>query len=114
MKVDRQISSRDDPCITETEVKSQIKKMKAGKAPGLDHIKTELYEYLIDNDQILTELTLIFNNILNEGVVPANWKNSKTILIKKKYKPKVSDFIPIALTDISYKLMMGILKDKIS
>ena len=90
-----------DPRLTETEVENQIKKIKSGKVPGLDLIKPELYKYLIDNDQILTELSLIFNNILNEGVIPVNLKNSKAILIKKKYKPKISNFRLIALTDIS-------------
>ena len=40
----------------ETEVENQIKKMKAVKTSGLDFIKPELYKYLIDNDQILTDI----------------------------------------------------------
>ena len=51
--------------------------MKPGKAPSLELIKPEFYQYLIDDDQLLTEPTLIFNDILYDGVVPVNRKNSK-------------------------------------
>ena len=51
--MDRHISNMGDPLITETEVKNQIRKMKPGKAPSLELIKPELYQYLIDNEPMI-------------------------------------------------------------
>ena len=55
---------------------------------------------------------MIFNNILDEGDAAIHWKIQKQFQLKTKNKPKVFDSRPITLTDISYKLMMSILKDK--
>ena len=50
---------------------------------------------------------------MNLGTVPDSWKKSNTKLIPKSAKPTVDQLRPIALTDISYKILMGILKTKI-
>ena len=53
------------------------------------------------------------NEILQNGKVPQNWKTSNTSLIPKTKKPNVNELRPIALTNTSYKIFMGIIKDKI-
>ena len=53
------------------------------------------------------------NNILETGIPPLGWKNSKTVLIPKTKMPKVSEFRPIALTNVSYKIFMGVCKNAI-
>ena len=103
-----------DPMITREEVVSQIKMMKAGKSPGPDSLKPEIYKYLVDSPEVVDSLTVSLNKIVCEGSVPAEWKRSKTILIPKTPKPKASDLRPIALIDVSYKILMGILKNKIA
>ena len=103
----------EEPIITMIEVTTQLKKLKTGKAAGPDTIKPELYKYISSNTNIIATLTTILNEIINEGNIPAKWKTSKTILINKNSKPKVSELRPIALTDVSYKILMGIIKDKI-
>ena len=45
--------------------------------------------------------------------IPKSWKGTKTKVIKKIKKPMVKDFRPIALADISYKILMSIVKDQI-
>ena len=45
--------------------------------------------------------------------IPESWYTSKTVLIPKTKKPTVKDLRPIALTNATYKLFMGILKTKI-
>ena len=54
------------------------------------------------------------NNILDKkDKLPSTWTESKTVLMSKKNKPTVKDLGPIALTNATYKLFMGILKSKI-
>ena len=51
--------------------------------------------------------------ITKEDNVPESWYTSKTVLVRKSKKPTVKDLRPIALTNTTYKLFMGILKTKI-
>ena len=54
------------------------------------------------------------NNIIDKiDKLPSTWTKSKTVLIPKKNKPTVKDLRPIALTNATYKLFMGILKSKL-
>ena len=53
------------------------------------------------------------NNIIDKiDKIPSTWSKSKTVLIPKKNNPTVKDLKPIALTNATYKLFMGILKSK--
>ena len=42
-----------------------------------------------------------------------SWALSKTITVPMKKKPTIRDIRPIALTNATYKLFMGILKSKV-
>ena len=58
-------------------------------------------------------MTRGMNNILDKkDILPSTWTESKTVLIPKKNIPTVKDLRPIALTNATYKLFMGILKSK--
>ena len=54
------------------------------------------------------------NNTLHNGNTLEDWKTSNTKLIPKVKMPKVKELRPIALTNCSYKLLMGIIKDMIT
>ena len=110
-KKQNQISPMNWHDISENEIKNQVTKMKNG-APGPDNIKPKIYKTLVENDNILTFLTKCFNKIMVENYIPKQWKEYKTILIPKKAKPKIQDFRPIALTNCSYKIFMGIIKNR--
>ena len=113
MPVEKFIKNMKKPIITLEDVENQIKKLRNGKASGPDQVKPELYKYLIENRQVMNHIMEILINIIDEEKIPKEWKESKTTLIQKKKKPKVNDLRPIALTNISYKILMGILKNKI-
>ena len=113
MRVDRKINNMKYTPITTTDIKKQINKLRSGKAPGPDGLKPELYKYLQEDEQFLTIMKDIMNQIVSSGHIPSNWSLSNTKLIPKNKNPKAKEFRPIALTDITYKILMGILKDKI-
>ena len=86
-------------------------------APPLDtplSLVPELYKFLTRSSEILKTLTNLLNDTLQNGNIPDGWKTSNTKLIPKVKKPKVNELRPIALLDYSYKILMGILKNKIT
>ena len=99
--------------ISVEDVKRQINKMKKNKAPGPDTLRIEIYKALIEEEDIISMMCILMNKVLETGQVPANWKTSKTVLLEKKKRPTIEDLRPIALTNCSYKILMGILKQKI-
>ena len=99
--------------FTEEEVKKQLVKMKSDKQPGPDLIKTNIYKWMGDSRLCIETLCRCLNKIIRTGHIPEQWKNSKTTLIQKKSKPNCADFRPIALTNTSYKIFMGLLKEKL-
>ena len=54
-------------------------------------LKPELYKYLMNNENILNTMKILFNDIyiLDSGKEPQNQKTSITKLIPKYVKPKV-------------------------
>ena len=107
------IHKMEEVKISIEDIKRQIKKMKNNKAPGPDKIKIEIYKAITEKEDIMLSLCNLFNKVLDTGDVPISWKQSKTVLIQKKKRPTIDDLIPIALTNCSYKIFMGIIRKKI-
>ena len=103
----------NEPEITVEDVKKQINKMKTGKASGPDEVKVELYKCLCEDDDLVLMLKELLNEVLTTGIIPEEWKTSRTVLIEKKPKPKANELRPIALMNTHYKIFMGIIKEKI-
>ena len=78
--IENRYSRMNEPVISNEDIKTQIRKIKSGKAPGPDNIKPELYKYLIDNENIVQNMKNILNNIIETGDIPEDWKSSITIL----------------------------------
>eukprot|EP00633_Aureoumbra_lagunensis_P003643 CAMPEP_0197301442 /NCGR_PEP_ID=MMETSP0890-20130614/50398_1 /TAXON_ID=44058 ORGANISM="Aureoumbra lagunensis, Strain CCMP1510" /NCGR_SAMPLE_ID=MMETSP0890 /ASSEMBLY_ACC=CAM_ASM_000533 /LENGTH=683 /DNA_ID=CAMNT_0042780741 /DNA_START=1545 /DNA_END=3593 /DNA_ORIENTATION=+ len=61
--------------ITESEIIEVIKKLKPGKATGLDCISTELLKSIaVENHTMITALASIFTNCLLTGNIPKEWQ----------------------------------------
>ena len=99
--------------IEEEDVIRAVKKMKNKTAPGPDGLKTELYKAIAKTGVGLTALTRCINNAIETKENPPSWKTSKTKMVPKKAKPMAKDLRPIALTDVSYKLCMSVIKEKV-
>ena len=59
------------------------------------------------------KLKTALQNIIDKDLKIKSWGKSSTRLIPKVKKPTAKQMRPIALTDVSYKLFMTILRKKI-
>ena len=108
------IGYMEDPHITPDYVTQQIRKIKEMKSAGPDGIKPNLLKILENDIQYINILAESINKILTkEDNIPESWYISKTVLVPKTKKPTVKDMRPIAVTNATFKLFLGILKTKI-
>ena len=108
-----QISKMDTPAIEQIDVEQCIKVMKSKSAPGPDGLKVEMYKALVKEPRCLEALTNCFQNELDNQEKPDEWKSSRTKMIPKVQKPTAAQLRPIALTNVSYKIFMSIVREKI-
>ena len=74
----------------------------------------DIFKILRTDKQCTQVLTWTLNKITRqEEMSPKSWALSKTVMVPKKKKPTIGDLRPIALTNATYKLSMGILKTKV-
>ena len=99
--------------ISTTEIKNSLKSMKAGKAAGPDNLKPEYFKAFQGNDKCLEALKISLNKILESGEIPESWTESNTIMIPKVKTPEAKDLRPISLTNMSYKIFMRIMRERI-
>ena len=71
-----------DHPITMSEVQTELKSLKLGKAPGIDRINNDFYKYL--SDYLLQPLTVLFNYIWEKGVYPNKWSEGIIQPLHKK------------------------------
>ena len=95
------------------EVIKVLRKMKNGRCGGVDGLKPEMYKVLEGSEVFVNAMVRGFQRVVETGDMPESWKRSRTVLIPKKSRPTVDQLRPIAMTDISYKMLMGILRDRI-
>ena len=80
---------------------------------GLENNTMEINEYRFPSTLREQKMVTAINNTITKKEIPDEWSSSTTKLIPKTKKPTAKDFRPIALTECSYKICMGIIKDKI-
>ena len=102
-----------DPRMIDENTKTELKNLKEGKAAGLNKMKPELYKALGKREICRRVMTDDYNIILDGGAIPEGWKKTRTKLIKKVQKPRPKDHRPIAVANISYKILMSHLKKEI-
>ena len=95
------------------DVRRALGKVKKGKQPGPDKLKGEIFKSLKDSEKLVIHLTEAYNAVLEDGTVTEKWKRSRTVMISKTKKPTAKEHRPIALTNVGYKLFMGLVKDKL-
>ena len=99
--------------LKDGELKEKIRKLKNNKAAGTDKLKAELFKELGKRETCREIILKCFNNVLKEGETPESWNISRTKMIRKERRPTVRDFRPIAITNISYKIFMSLIRERI-
>ena len=104
-----------DAPFTMHELTLALRKLKSSKAPGPDgqvggpykHASYILRMYLLDH----------YNQCLSSATVPSDWLFSEVVMIVKNYSKDtrlLSNYRPISLTNISYKIFASMLQSRLS
>ncbi|CAG8555125.1 22850_t:CDS:2, partial [Gigaspora rosea] len=83
--------------IIQEEVKTVIQNLPRGKSPGTDGLMYEFYQ--ATEEEVTPVLTMLFNNVLEEGKMPSSWHKSLITLIPKKSEELelINNWRPISL-----------------
>ena len=102
-----------DRKFTLQEIDGAIKHLKSGKAAGSDDIRNEYISY--ENKQLKPILQLLFNEIYNTGIYPAQRSSGIIVPIYKKgNKEDPSNYRGITLTSAMSKLFTHMVNQRIS
>ena len=93
-----------DVTITETEVRTQLRRVKPSKAAGPDGLPAKLLNKCADS--LAPAFLPLFQQSVDTGVIPILWKSSTIVPVPKKPKVKeLNNFRPVALTPLPMKCL---------
>ncbi|KAJ8652485.1 hypothetical protein O0I10_011883 [Lichtheimia ornata] len=97
-------NSFDDSPFTQDQIERAIKILPTNKAPGVDHIKSEMLKPITHS---LTPILLaLFTLCWRNAQVPSYWRIAQVVPIHKKGSPDdPANFRPISLTSVFRKLL---------
>ena len=105
-------NSMDNITFTDIDVMSQLNKLKLDKSPGPDMLHPRVLHEL--REVLAKPLTVLFNQSLQQGILPDDWKMSTvTAVFKKGRKDNIENYRPISLTCISCKIMESIIRNRL-
>ena len=98
--------------ITKEDVRKLLRKLKTGKAAGLDGIPPLL---LVETaDSLALPVSIIFQKSLEEGRIPDDWrKASVTPIFKKGSRSSANNYRPVSLTSVLCKTMETMVRSKV-
>lgn len=98
--------------FSKEEVYKTLKSMPSGKSPGTEGLNSEFYLFYwnIVGDHLFKAISFFFNS----GQLPSSWGKTYVALIPKKPNPtSVSDFRPISLCNVCYKIITKMLANRL-
>ena len=94
-------------------VLGKLNGLKADKSPGPDSLHPRVLKEVAT--EIVDALVIIFQNSLDSGVVPEDWRVANvTPLFKKGGREKAGNYRPVSLTSVVGKLLESVIKDGIA
>ena len=99
--------------ISLEEVKLMAKRLKSGKASGLDMLSAELLKHANDNFMIV--FTKLFNKLLQSGTFPEEWSiGIIVVLFKGGDEADLNNYRGITLLSIFGKFFLGVLLERLN
>ena len=90
--------------ITKNGILNQLQKVNISKAAGPDQIPTRVLKECAT--EIEPYLTIIFQQSLDTGCVPQDWKHAKiTAIYKKGKRDLAANYRPVSLTSVACKIL---------
>jgi hypothetical protein len=91
-------------------IKKKLLKLNPAKSPDPDGLHPKLLREAAD--ELVYPLSILFKTSLEEGTVPASWRDGCiTPIFKKGSKKDPGNYRPVSLTSLVCKLMEGLIKD---
>ena len=112
-RLENDIGSRlDDINITLEEVEKVLNGLKPDKSPGPDNLHPKvLYE---SRKEICVPLFMIFNQSIQEGNIPNDWRKAIVVpIFKKGSKKEPSNYRPVSLTSVVCKLCESLIRKNV-
>ena len=99
--------------FTKPELDAAIGGLRKNKAGGPDNLITELFQDM--NDINRTKLLELYNQIYDSESIPAHFNEAHVVQIYKQGKPPeaYSSYRPIALLNITYKILAKMLQERL-
>ena len=98
--------------LEEQDIRAALKNLDPTKAPGPDGIPTSVLKDC--SEELIPNLTNLFNASLTEGLVPQEWKEANVVPVLKEGDPtNPSNYRPISLLPVISKLLERCIYDKI-
>jgi hypothetical protein len=89
-----------------------IHKLKNNKSPGPDGIPNELFKHM--DSALITEFLKLINEIWDTEGIPEHFDTSYLVAIYKSKSPlQPSNYRPISLLNVIYKIFAALLRDRI-
>ncbi len=96
--------------ITEWQLRKKIRNLRPASAAGPDGIGPRLLQEL--ESELVEGLVMIFQQSMDTGGVPEDWKSANvTQIFKKGAKSEPGNYRPVSLTSICCKLLESMLRD---
>ena len=91
-----------------------VKRMKSGKSTGGDQIHAEFWKVLAGHDGAMEELLSLCNMCWSDKSMPEAWKHSTVVTLFKKGDTSLpSNYRPISLLCVAYKVIASLLLDRL-
>ena len=99
--------------FVKSEVKGALKQMYPLKAPGLDEMPPLFFQHFWStNSMVVTKTVLDF---LNFGISPPNFNDTHITLVPKIKEPKkITDYKPISLRNVVYKIASKVIVNRLN
>ena len=111
-KMKEEVESVRGTEITFNRVRKILRRLRADKAQGMDELSPRLLMHV--QDEICEPLCLLFDESMNEGLVPDDWRRANVVpIFKSGGRNRAENYRPVSLTSQVCKILETLIRDTI-